>query len=163
MARSSDDARLRRGLSESHLRHEGYTLFEILLTLGIIAIALGVATPLIMSSLTGSPTDATIEKIQMVATATHRAAVGEGQGRRIRITAVGLQSADGGNVVLPEGWELQVRRFGESRFRKPSEAEFWEFNGAGICEPLELILTDGEESIELAFDPLSGEVLSDEK
>jgi hypothetical protein len=142
---------------------EGYTLFEILLTLGIMAIALGVTTPLVMSLLSVSPAEAIIIEIQEVATATHRDAVAGGESRRIHVTCKGLQEAAGGSVLLPEGWELQLKRFSETRFRKPGEAEFWEFNGAGICEPLELMLSDGEESIRVAFDPLSAEVLSDEK
>lgn len=140
----------------------GYTLFEILLTLGIIAIALGVTTPLITGALSESPAEELVNDIQNLATATHRDTVADGEGRRIRITDTGLQGAEGG-VVLPEGWELEVRRFGETRFRKPGEAEFWEFNGAGICEPMDLLLTDGEESMVLGFDPLSAEVMSDER
>jgi hypothetical protein len=60
---------------------------------------------------------------------------------------------------LPEGWKLQVRRFSETRFRRPERGEFWEFNGAGICEPITLKLVGEEESTTLQFDPLTGEVL----
>ena len=141
----------------------GYTLFEILLTLGIIAIAIGVTTPLVMNSLSNSPVEEVVAKINDVATATHRDAVGSGEARRIRVTGEGIQGMDGGIALLPEGWELQVRRFGESGFRKPGESEFWEFNAAGICEPLDLLLGDGEELLVLSFDPLTGEVLSDER
>jgi len=139
----------------------GYTLFEILLTLGIIAIALGVTTPMITGFLSESPVETIVAEIQSVATATHREAVADGEARRISVTGQGLRGVDG-SMALPEGWELQVRRFGETAFRKPGEAEFWEFNGAGICEPLEIMITDGEESMLLGFDPLSAEVLSDE-
>lgn len=139
----------------------GYTLFEILLTLGIIAIALGVTTPLITGSLSDSPGEKILIQIQEVATATHREAVADGEARRISVTGEGLRGVDG-SVALPGGWELLVRRFGETAFRKPGESEFWEFNGAGICEPLEIMITDGEESMVLGFDPLSAEVLSDE-
>ena len=144
-------------------RPAGYTLFEILLTLGIIAIALGVTTPLVMNSLSSSPVEEVVAEIQDVATATHRDAVGSGEARRIRVTAEGIQGMDGRVALLPEGWELQVRRFGETGFRKPGEAEFWEFNAAGICEPLDLLLADGEDSMLLSFDPLTGEALSDER
>ena len=144
-------------------RRAGYTLFEILLTLGIIAIALGVTTPLVMNSLSSSPMEEVVEEIQEIATATHRDTVASGEARRIRITAEAIQGMDGGVTLLPEGWELQVRRFGETGFRKPGESEFWEFNAAGICEPLDLLLGDGEESMLLSFDPLTGEVLSDER
>ena len=144
-------------------RRAGYTLFEILLTLGIIAIALGVTTPLVMNSLSSAPVDEVVEEIQEVATATHGDAVASGEARRIHVTGAGIQGMDGGVALLPEGWELQVRRFGETGFRKPGESEFWEFNAAGICEPLDLLLGDGEESMLLSFDPLTGEVLSDER
>ena len=156
-----------RGLSERRRgfasRRAGYTLFEILLTLGIIAIALGVTTPLVMNAMSSSPVEEVVEEIQEVATATHRDAVASGEARRIRVTGEGMQGMEGEIVVLPEGWELQVRRFGDTRFRKPADVEYWEFNAAGICEPLDLLLADGEESIRLSFDPLTGEVLSDER
>lgn len=144
-------------------RRLGYTLFEILLTLGIIAIALGVTTPLVMNSLSSSPADEVVEEIQEVATATHRDAVASGEARRVRVTTEGLKGMDGGVALLPEGWELQVRRFGETGFRKPGDSEFWEFNAAGICEPLDLQLGNEEEMLLLSFDPLTGEVLSDER
>lgn len=145
------------------VRPAGYTLFEILLTLGIIAIALGVTSPLVMDSLSNSPVEEVVAEIQDLATATHRDAVCSGEARRIHVTAKGIQNMDGGIALLPEGWELQVRRFGETGFRKPGESEFWEFNAAGICESLDLLLADGQESIQLSFDPLTGEVLSDER
>jgi hypothetical protein len=66
------------------------------------------------------------------------------------------------SATLPKGWKLQVRRFTENRFRKPHRDEFWGFNGAGICDPLELRLVGKEESIVLKFDPLTALIMSDE-
>jgi hypothetical protein len=117
---------------------------------------------LVTSSLTSSPTEAVLEEIQEMATATHLDAVGSGETGRIRVTGKGLERGGLATVLLPKGWELQVRRFGETSFRPPGESEFWEFNGAGICEPIELMLTDGADTIRVAFDPLTAEVLLDE-
>ena len=58
---------------------------------------------------------------------------------------------------------MQVRRFTENRFRKPQKDEFWGFNGAGICDPLELRIFSKEESIVLKFDPLTALIVTDEK
>jgi hypothetical protein len=60
---------------------------------------------------------------------------------------------------LPKGWKLQVRRFTETRFRRPERGETWEINGAGICEPISLKLSGEEESVVLQFDPLTAQVL----
>ena len=46
-----------------------------------------------------------------------------------------------------------------SRFRRPERGEFWEFNGAGISEPLALKLTGEKESLVLQFDPLTAQVI----
>ena len=51
---------------------------------------------------------------------------------------------------------VQVRRFGERKFREARRGEFWEFSPTGICEPIEVRVESALGEIELAFDPLTG-------
>jgi competence protein ComGC len=141
----------------------GYTLFEILLALGIVAILLGTTVPLIMTSWQPSAAEEISQNIEKSVQAAHKKAVETGEARRLRILESGL-TADSGlpSVNLPKGWKLQVRRFTESRYRKPQRDEYWNFNGAGICDPLELRLVSKQESIVLKFDPLTALLVVDD-
>ena len=141
----------------------GYTLFEVLLALGIIAILLGVTVPLITNSWNPSPTEEIARTIEKSVQDAHKKAVETGEARRLRLGESGLVGEGGiASAQLPKGWKLQVRRFTENRFRKPQRDEFWGFNGAGICDPLELRLVGKKESIVLKFDPLTALIVTDE-
>lgn len=141
----------------------GYTLFEVLLALGIIAILLGVTVPLITNSWNPSPSEEIARAIEKSVQDAHKKAIETGESRSLRLSESGLVGEGGiSSAPLPKGWKLQVRRFTENRFRKPSRDEFWGFNGAGICDPLELRLVSKEESIVLKFDPLTAQIVTDE-
>ncbi len=141
----------------------GYTLFEVLLALGIIAILLGVTVPLITNSWNPSPTEEIARTIEKSVQDAHKKAVETGEARRLRLGESGLVGEGGiASAPLQKGWKLQVRRFTENRFRKPQRDEFWGFNGAGICDPLELRIVGKEESIVLKFDPLTALIVTDE-
>jgi competence protein ComGC len=145
-------------------KHGAYTLFEVLLALGIIAILLGVTVPLITNSWSNSPSEGIAQAIEKSAQAAHRKAIETGEARQLRLTESSLMGdADIPTAQLPKGWKLQVRRFTENRFRKPQRDEFWGFNGAGICDPLELRISSKDESIVLKFDPLTALIVTDEK
>jgi competence protein ComGC len=145
-------------------KHKSYTLFEILLALGIIAILLGVTVPLITNSWNNSPSEEIAKGIEKSAQAAHKKAIETGEARQLKLTETGI-FGDGDILTtqMPKGWKLQVRRFTEDRFRKPQKDEFWGFNGAGICDPLELRILSKDESIVLKFDPLTALIINDEK
>jgi type II secretory pathway pseudopilin PulG len=134
----------------------GYTLFEILLALGVIAILMGLTVPAVMNSFSPEPSEEAVRAIEKTALSAHESALNSGEARRVFITDKGLKGTAGvASAELPEEWKLQVRRFTENRFRKPERGEFWEFNGAGICEPLALRLVSENDKIVLQFDPLT--------
>ena len=134
----------------------GYTLFEILLALGVIAILMGLTVPAVMNSFSLEPSEEAVRAIEKTALSAHESALSSGEARRVFITDKGLKGTAGvASAELPEEWKLQVRRFTENRFRKPERGEFWEFNGAGICEPLALRLVSENDKIVLQFDPLT--------
>jgi hypothetical protein len=60
---------------------------------------------------------------------------------------------DGG---FSAGGQVEVRRYGESKYRLARKGEHWEFSPTGVCEPIELRLTSEYGVIELGFDPLTG-------
>ena len=139
----------------------GYTLFEILLALGIVAVLLGISVPLLMDSFRESEAETVSKLVEKAVQAAHFDALETGEAKRLVLDEKGLISNAPGipNAELPKGWKLQVRRFTETRFRRPERGEFWEFNGAGICEPVALKLAGEEESMVLEFDPLTAQVL----
>lgn len=142
----------------------GYTLLEILLAIGVVAILLGITVPMIMESFGHSPAELAEAALAKTATAARSSALETGEARKVFIRDRGLTGEISGipEAVLPAGWKLQVRRMTESKFRRPAKNEVWEFNGAGICEPLTLLAGDGLESVTLTFDPLTALVVQDE-
>lgn len=139
----------------------GFTLFEILLALGIVAVLLGVTVPLVVESFGESETETITRLVEETTSAAHASALETGEARRLGLDDRGLLSLSQGvpHAELPEGWKLEVRRFSETRFRRPERNEFWEFNGAGICEPLALRLSGETGSVTLQFDPLTAQIL----
>lgn len=132
-----------------------FTLLEVLLTLALFALLAASAAPLLLDALQPSLSGDATEVIEEAVLDAHTAAVDHGQRRVLQLTGNGLQPGR----RLPEGWTLEVRRFTESRFRRPRHGEIWEFNSVGICEPLALRIGDGNQIVELHFDPLTAQIL----
>ncbi|MFM8363644.1 MAG: Tfp pilus assembly protein FimT/FimU [Verrucomicrobiota bacterium] len=149
------------GRIKTRRRARGFTLFEILLALGIVGVLIGVSVPLVMESFGDSATEGVARSVEEAVQSARASALETGEARRFGLADRGLVSLSNSipNVELPEGWKLQVRRFSETRFRRPERGEFWEINGAGICEPITLKLVGEEESTTMQFDPLTGQVL----
>jgi type II secretory pathway pseudopilin PulG len=51
---------------------------------------------------------------------------------------------------------VEVKRYGENKYRKPDSDEMWEFSPTGVCEPVEIRVTSTMGVIEMGFDPLTG-------
>lgn len=131
----------------------GYTLFEILLSLAIVAIILAAAVPLIGNL--NDPARSIELDLRGFVRRVRSDALSTGQSRQILITRGSLESSGSSPATLPDGWELRVRRFGERDFRPPAKIEIWDMNSAGICEPLSLQAVSGEEVLTMEFDPLT--------
>lgn len=58
--------------------------------------------------------------------------------------------------ALAADGKLQVKRYGDPRFRDPKRGEVWEFSPTGICEPVEVRVMNSVGVIELGFDALTG-------
>lgn len=150
--------------NKSRFGHKAYTLFEILLALGIVAVLLGITVPMVVSSFGTSDSDDVMGGLQKTALAARASAFESGEARRLQVTPSGLASKVSSipSAELPAGWKLQIQRLAENRFRKPDKQEFWEFNGAGISEPLAFRLSNKEgESLIVRFDPLTALILGE--
>jgi len=145
------------------IRSAGYTLLEVLLALGVIAVLMGIMVPYLADSFGRTEEEEIADSIARTVQGVHSSAVGQSVARRIAIQENGvspeMQSVSA--VRLPKGWKMEVRRMTESRFRKPAKGEFWGFNSEGICEPLTLRISGGKGPFEMAFDPLTGLVIDE--
>ena len=141
----------------------GYTLFEILLALCIVAILLGVTVPMIISSYGDNAVEEIAGQLQSAVTAAQSAAINSGEARRLRVTEKGLLSIGSStpSAELPKGWKLQIQRLTEIKFRKPEKTEYWEFNSVGICEPVSFRIGKAGESLVVKFDPLTALIVTD--
>ena len=140
-----------------------YTLLEVLLALGVVAVLLGIAIPYFAESFGKTPGEETAEEMAKAVQGVRNSALEKGEARRFEVFENGIRPeiAPDGAVWLPKGWKLEILRMNESKFRKPGKRETWTFNGAGICEPVTFKLRGPRESIELLFDPLTGLVINE--
>jgi len=140
-----------------------YTLLEVLLALGVVAVLLGIAVPYLAESFGKSPGEETADAMARAVQGVRNSALEKGEARQFAVLENGLQP-EGDSVKaawLPKGWKLEIRRMTESKFRKPAKNERWTFNGAGICEPVTFKLRGPKETVEILFDPLTGLVIDE--
>ncbi len=142
---------------------EAYTLLEVLLALGVVAVLLGIAVPYLADSFGKSPGEETADEMAKAVQGVRNSALEKGEARQFAVFENGLRpETDPDKAVwLPAGWKLEIRRMTESKFRKPAKNEMWSFNGAGICEPVTFKLRGPKETVELQFDPLTGLVIDE--
>ena len=140
-----------------------YTLLEVLLALGVVAVLLGITVPFLADTFGRSPGEETADAIAKEVQSLRNSALEKGEARQFAVFENGLQpEIDSVEAVwLPKGWKLEIRRMTESKFRKPAKNERWSFNGAGICEPVTFRLSGPKEAVELLFDPLTGLVIDE--
>lgn len=127
------------------------------MALALFAVIAAAAAPLLSSAFVQSHADQASAAIEEAALALHAGAVATGEHKLARVTPRGLEPGD----PLPDGWKLEVRRLTDSRFRAPRDGETWEFNSAGICEPLQVRLSGDGETVELRFDALTAQTLDE--
>lgn len=135
----------------------GFTLLEIIIALALVAILFSASLPFLFDSFAASEGERTMEAITAKVRETRSEAMEKGESLRLDITSTGL-----GSVKLPAGWRLEVRGLNDSRFHEPSRKQAWEFNAAGICEPLSLRLSRGERQLNATFDALTALPVPDE-
>lgn len=140
-----------------------YTLLEVLLALGVVAVLLGITIPYFSDSFGKTPGEEASDAFGKAVQSVRNSAMEKGEARHIGLFETGIHPEMDSvpEVRLPKGWKLEVRRMTDSRFRKPAKKEVWTFNGAGICEPVTFKLRGPKETVELLFDPLTGLVIDE--
>lgn len=128
-----------------------------MIALGLVAILTAAAIPYLYDSFASGEGDRLSSSITERVSSERTRALQSGKDSRL---AIRTNSFAG--TPLPTGWTLQVRGLNDSAFRDPGRDRTWTINSAGICEPLTLLLREGEKKILLSFDPLTGQVLPDD-
>lgn len=148
-----------RGTSENRIAPDGgFTLLEIIIAVALVAILVSASLPYLFDSFASSQGERAMETIIAKARETRSDAMEKGATRRLRVTSEGLEG-----VALPGGWKLEVKGINDSRFHAPARSQVWEFNPAGICEPLTLRISNAERQVTETFDALTGQPVHDEE
>lgn len=137
----------------------GFTLLEVCIAMTIGLLIIGVAT-LGISGIQeeqslrrlASGIETTVRESLQEAVASHRHVFLELDGGRLSTAAHQGQNQDG----LSIDGALTIRRYGEKKFRAPRRGEVWKFTADGLCEPIELRVTQSRGTVEMSFDPLTG-------
>jgi prepilin-type N-terminal cleavage/methylation domain-containing protein len=136
----------------------GFTLLEIIIALVLVAILVSASVPFLFDSFAASAGERAMEAITLKARETRAEALEKGEPRRLNITSAGLDGA-----TLPAGWSLEVKGLNDSKFHEPARNQVWEFNQAGICEPISIRLSHGGRQLTATFDALTGQPVPDEE
>jgi type II secretory pathway pseudopilin PulG len=119
-----------------------FTILEVCIAMTIAIIILSVAT----MSITGLKEEEALKETAALIETRAREAMLEAISHR-RPVQIAISGIGSGSV--------EVKRYGEKDWRKPKADDLWEFDPTGICEPIELRITDTAGVLELAFDPLT--------
>ena len=134
--------------SSRHAFHApAFTLIEVCIAMTIAVLLLGVA----VMEISGVRGQQQLKQIASQLEVTAREHLQRAVAAH-RIIALELNDA----LVPVGGGHLEVRRYGEKKFRRPRTGELWEFAADGVCEPLELRVQADAGTVELGFDALSG-------
>jgi type II secretory pathway pseudopilin PulG len=154
---------MRSALSSGGCR--AFTLLEVTIAILIAMVVLGVG----VISLKGVDREAKIRRVASHLELSARTAMRESLLRKqalcIRFGPDGFTGASSSGKAnwkrLPKGGIVEIRRWGESRWRKPQAGEAWWFRPGQPCEPLAVRLTLNEGRYEMTFDPLTASVLEE--
>lgn len=132
-----------------HSRATGFTLIELVLAMTITILVIGVA----VLSVSGVRAEDRLRRAAAIIETSARQnmlqALNSQQTVRMQLTSGAFGTGEEFNGML------QVRRVGESAFRKLKTGEAWEFSPTGICEPIEVRISGEAGQIEIGFDPLT--------
>ena len=132
----------------------GFTLVEIVIALFIVAILVAASLPYIHDSFAHQAGDRAADAIAAQVQVVRNKALETGENQKIVLLTNGIPE-----VLLPSGWRLEVKGLNDSKFHHPARNQTWNFSSEGICEPLELRLSDDTQQITLSFDALTAQLL----
>ncbi len=144
--------------TQLHARR-GFTLLEVCVAMTIGLLIIGFAT-LGISSIQdeqrlrrlASGIESTVrESLQQAVTEHRHVFIEFSNGQLVAPAQHGKKSG-----VFAFDGTLSIRRYGEKKFRAPRRGEVWQFAADGLCEPIELRITQSNGVVEMSFDPLTG-------
>jgi len=150
-------------ISESNrrVRRRGvraFTLLEIIIALSLVAILVSASLPYLFDSFAAAAGDRAADAITKRAQEIRSKAMESGERQKIILTSNGIK-----DLPLPDGWTLQVKGLNDSKFHAPARIQSWEFNVAGICEPISIRLIKKDREILLSFDALTAQPAHDDE
>ena len=136
------------GRTESEISNlkSGFTLLEVCIAMTIAMLILGVS----VMGISGVQEEQRLRESASSIESTAREALLEAIAHH-RPIQLGLDGSLGGL----EGGNIEVKRHGEINYRSPKDGEIWEFSPTGVCEPIEIRISNAKGTIELGFDPLT--------
>ncbi len=155
------------------VRCAGFTLLEVVLFVLIMMIMMGFLIPAFSGSGSGEELRRTSVDLEKLVRTLRREAVATGTSHRVLITPSGiaeeaaLRDGDAEEPVetitlsWPAGSKVRIRSWPSEEWFEPEEWS-WVFQPSGLVLPIEFRLDSGEAWIEVAFSPVTGEIV-DEK
>ena len=143
------------------LRSEGiraFTLLEIIIALSLVAILVSASLPYLFDSFAAAAGDRAADAITAKAQEMRAKALESGESAKLVLTSSGIKG-----MPLPAGWILEIKGLNDSKFHAPTRKQTWEFNAAGICEPISLRLANKDREILLSFDALTAQPAHDDE
>ena len=135
-----------------------FTLLEIIIALSLVAILISASLPYLFDSFAAAAGDRAADAITKRAQEIRSKAMESGERQKILLTSSGIK-----DMPLPNGWTLEVKGLNDSKFHTPSRNQSWEFNAAGICEPISLRLANKDRETLLSFDALTAQPAHDDE
>ncbi len=147
----------------THIAHyserRGFTLLEVCVAMTIGMLIIGVATLGISSiqdeqslrRLASGIETAVRESLQQAVTSHRNVFIEFADGQLVSPAQQG-----GKPDAFAFKGKLLIRRYGEKTFRAPRRGEVWQFAADGLCEPVEIRITQSNGVVEMSFDPLTG-------
>lgn len=153
-------------LKKSYCRPEGaFTLLEVCFALFIVAVLFVVAVPPAAHLFEEESLQRPIRELQSYAKTARRLAMVEHQPYEVLLLNDGYtlrpveQNAEDKqrNYRLPDDITYKIRRFGQSDFRRQSDAR-WFFGPNGLCEPVTFLFQRKNSWIRFEVNPLTARV-----
>ncbi len=139
----------------------GYTLLEILMVLAIMSLLVGAAVPMVTGFSREQRLRDVARELLIFAKTARTDAMTTGQATEVVFgaKAIGLRrpgdkEEPSETMQPPAGIKVTLRPFGEDKVQK-RDGQRWIFQPTGLCEPLTIIITEGESYLEIDFDPLT--------